>query len=149
MIPILIPAALGLIGGYLSSEPKKYHLGGDIFDNYLFSGSIIDDKLVLKKYGLKSFVLQNKYKIAHLDKVVVEEGNKGSGTKVMNDLIDWADKNNITLALTPSTSFGAKSVSRLKKFYKRFGFVDNKGRNKEWNTTSSMIRQPKLKILNK
>jgi hypothetical protein len=76
------------------------------------------DPNVLKKYGLKSFVLQNKYNIAHLDKVVVEEGNKGSGTKVMNDLIDWADKNNITLALTPSTSFGATSVSRLKKFYK-------------------------------
>jgi hypothetical protein len=30
MIPILIPAALGLIGGYLSREPKKYHLGGDM-----------------------------------------------------------------------------------------------------------------------
>jgi hypothetical protein len=36
MIPILIPAALGLIGGYLSREPKKYHLGGDIFDNTTF-----------------------------------------------------------------------------------------------------------------
>jgi hypothetical protein len=30
MIPLLIPAALGLIGGYLSKEPKKYHLGGDM-----------------------------------------------------------------------------------------------------------------------
>jgi hypothetical protein len=30
MIPLLIPAALGLIGGYLSREPKKYHLGGDM-----------------------------------------------------------------------------------------------------------------------
>jgi hypothetical protein len=30
MIPLLIPAALGLIGGYLSREPKKYHLGGNM-----------------------------------------------------------------------------------------------------------------------
>jgi hypothetical protein len=30
MIPLLIPAAIGLIGGYLSREPKKYHLGGDM-----------------------------------------------------------------------------------------------------------------------
>jgi hypothetical protein len=30
MIPLLIPAALGLIGGYLSKEPKKYHLGGNM-----------------------------------------------------------------------------------------------------------------------
>ena len=30
MIPLLIPVALGLIGGYLSREPKKYHLGGDM-----------------------------------------------------------------------------------------------------------------------
>ena len=30
MIPLLIPAALGLIGGYLSREPKKYRLGGDM-----------------------------------------------------------------------------------------------------------------------
>ena len=33
MIPLLIPAALGLIGGYLSKEPVKYAKGGLIAPN--------------------------------------------------------------------------------------------------------------------
>ena len=108
------------------------------------SGSILDDDEILSKYGLKTFTLQNKYNIAHLDSIVVNKQNTGSGTEAMNDLIDWADENEITIALTPSTSFGATSVSRLKDYYKRFGFVDNKGSNKVWNTTASMIRKPQI-----
>ena len=33
MIPLLIPAALGLIGGYLAKEPVKYAKGGLIAPN--------------------------------------------------------------------------------------------------------------------
>ena len=128
----------------INSVSDKYATGGNVFDKYLTSGSILDDDEILSKYGLKTFTLQNKYNIAHLDAIVVNKQNTGSGTEAMNDLIDWADENKITIALTPSTSFGATSVSRLKDYYKRFGFVENKGSNKVWSTTASMIRKPQL-----
>jgi len=126
-----------------NNDDIRFEKGGNIFDKFLETGKIIDDEDILKKYDLNSFVLQNKYQIAHLDKIVAQQKNEGVGTKTMNDLVDWADENDITVALTPSTSFGATSVNRLKDFYKKFGFVENKGRNKIWNTTASMIREPK------
>jgi hypothetical protein len=50
MIPLLIPAALGLIGGYLSREPKKYHLGGDMSKHLAPNGK--PSKLTHKQYKL-------------------------------------------------------------------------------------------------
>jgi hypothetical protein len=47
------------------------------------------------------------------------------------------------VTLTPSTDYGASSVSRLKKFYKQFGFVENKGRNKDYEISEAMYRLPK------
>ena len=58
----------------------------------------------------------------------------------MEDLIRNADKNGWILTLTPDNSFGG-SVLRLKKFYKRFGFKDNKGRNTDFETRESMLRK--------
>ena len=40
------------------------------------------------------------------------------------------------------TGIGSK-ITRLKKFYKRFGFVPNKGRKKEYRTRDAFIRYPK------
>ena len=48
------------------------------------------------------------------------------------------------LSLSPSTDFGASSVSRLTKFYRRFGFKPNKGRNKDFRTRDTMLRNPVL-----
>lgn len=130
-----------------SNPDIRFKDGGDVdslFSPYIDKGSIIDDEEILKKYNLKRFVLQNKYGIGHLDLVETSIKGSGIGTILMNDLIKFADKNNITLALTPSTDFGATSVNRLKDFYKKFGFVENKGKNKVWNTTSSMVREPKI-----
>jgi len=50
-----------------------------------------------------------------------EKREQGTGTKVMDKIAQWADKNGVTLALTPSPDFGG-SKTRLVKFYKRFGF---------------------------
>lgn len=33
-------------------------------------------------------------------------------------------------------------MKRLREFYKRFGFAENKGRNKDFNTQEAMIREP-------
>ena len=53
-----------------------------------------------------------------------------------------ASINKSLIILTPSDSFGATSILRLKKFYKRFGFVENKGRNKDFQLSCGMYRKP-------
>jgi GNAT superfamily N-acetyltransferase len=65
--------------------------------------------------------------------------NQGFGSKIMTDLIQYADKTKSTLYLTPDDSLGS-SHARLVKFYKRFGFVPNKGKNKDWSTQETMLR---------
>ena len=69
-----------------------------------------------------------------LSKIVVPEGTRseGIGNNVMKDLIKYADENNLPIALTPDNSFGG-SKTKLKSFYKKFGFKDNKGKNKDFS----------------
>lgn len=65
----------------------------------------------------------------------------GTGTQVMNAITGWADESGVTLGLTPSDSFGG-NVKRLKQFYKRSGFVENKGAAKDFEISETMIREP-------
>ncbi len=67
----------------------------------------------------------------------------GIGSSVMKRITEAADKAGATLSLSPSTDFGASSVSRLKSFYAGFGFVANKGRAADLSIGGSMIRTPK------
>ena len=60
----------------------------------------------------------------------------------MREIIKYADQTGQTIKLTPSTDFGASSVGRLKKFYKKFNFVENKGRNKNFEFRDTMYRLP-------
>ena len=71
-----------------------------------------------------------------------EERGEGIGTRVMQRIVDIADSEGEVVALTPDTAFGASSKGRLEKFYKRFGFVFNKGRNKDYSFRETMIRYP-------
>jgi hypothetical protein len=66
--------------------------------------------------------------------------NTGMGTKALEELTQYADESAKTIALSPSKNFGATSVDRLKDFYKRFGFVENKGKNKDFSISESMYR---------
>lgn len=79
-----------------------------------------------------------------LDKIEIPKEHRGKGhaSRIMKEIIDAADKEGWTVSLTPSNAFGA-SVVRLKKFYKTFGFVENKGRNKDFRTRDTMIRPPR------
>ena len=45
------------------------------------------------------------------------------------------------ISLSPSNDFGG-AVGRLKEFYKRFGFYENKGRRKNYQYTETMLRIP-------
>lgn len=74
-----------------------------------------------------------------------ENRKQGLGSEVMSQIISWADDHGVMLSLSPSTDFGASSVSRLTKFYRRFGFKPNKGRNKDFRTRDTMLRNPILR----
>lgn len=79
-----------------------------------------------------------------IDKMVVPEDQRGQGvgTQALQELVDYADANGKTIALTPSKDFGARSIEQLKRFYKRQGFVENKGRNRDLELSESMYRSP-------
>lgn len=83
-----------------------------------------------------------------LNKIIVPEADRGAGTgtRVMRELLDQADDTGTTVALTPSADFGG-SLPRLKKFYKSLGFVENKGRNKDFSISESMFRAPRGGLL--
>lgn len=78
-----------------------------------------------------------------LSRIVVASDAReaGTGSRVMDELCAYADATGKTVACTPSADFGG-TKGRLEKFYRRFGFVPNKGRNKDWSTRESMVRPP-------
>ena len=78
-----------------------------------------------------------------LSRIIVpkELRNTGVGSKAMKELTDKADREGAIIALTPDNTYGG-SKTRLTQFYKRFGFVPNKGRNKDFNYRETMIRYP-------
>ena len=50
----------------------------------------------------------------------------------MNDIIEYADANNMEIQLNPAVKDerkGTTSRNRLVRFYKNFGFIENTGRN--------------------
>lgn len=82
----------------------------------------------------------------NVSKIVVpkDKRNEGIGSKAMKEITDHADKHGMKVTLTPTSDFGGNK-SRLVKFYKRHGFVENKGKNKDFSTRESMIRHPSPK----
>lgn len=78
-----------------------------------------------------------------LSKIEVDKKlrKQGLATKAMKDLIKVADENNLIITLSPTSEFGS-SKSRLIEFYKRFGFVQNIGRNKDFHFAATMYRNP-------
>jgi GNAT superfamily N-acetyltransferase len=104
----------------------------------------ISETIKSKYPDVKIDLFGNPEKGYELSRIVVpKEGrSSGVGTQVMEDIIQMADAQGAKVSLTPDTEFGGTSVSRLKDFYKRFGFVENKGRNKDFSTRNTMYRNP-------
>ena len=107
----------------------------------------ISETIKSKYPDVKIDLFGNPEKGYELSRIVVpKEGrSSGVGTQVMEDIIQMADAQGAKVSLTPDTEFGGTSVSRLKDFYKRFGFVENKGRNKDFSTRNTMYRNPQSK----
>lgn len=68
---------------------------------------------------------------------------RGYATKFMKQLVKLADQMQIKMSLNPD-SYKGSNKERLKKFYSRFGFYLNKGKDKDYSISELMIRQPKF-----
>ena len=96
-----------------------------------------------------SLFLSEDHKYIRLHNLVVGKGDRkqGIGTKIMEDIVAYADKSQKVARLSPALKddrMGTTSKSRLVKFYKRFGFVQNKGRNKDFvYNADEMYRDPR------
>lgn len=80
-----------------------------------------------------------------LDRLVVPKDRRkeGLGSSFMKDLVSIAQDNKWIIMLSPSDSLGATSVSRLRKFYGRFGFERNFGKKKRFELPNyGMYKMP-------
>jgi GNAT superfamily N-acetyltransferase len=73
--------------------------------------------------------------------VAPEHRGRGHGAGAMQQLVETANCLGVVLALTPDSSFGS-SVPRLRRFYKRLGFIDNRGRRADHAISEAMYRPP-------
>lgn len=100
------------------------------------------------KYNLSSLWLynldDNTMKVSSI--IVNRDARKqGIGSAVMQEITDYADERGLRVVLTPNIKDsvqGTTSRGRLVKFYKRFGFKENKGRTKDFTISAGMIRDP-------
>ncbi len=92
--------------------------------------------------GIENFISERDG-VIHLSQIVVPKDSRGAGkgTAAMQALISYADRTGQRITLTPSADFGG-SKKRLVEFYKRFGFVQNKGKDKDFTTMEGMYREP-------
>lgn len=104
------------------------------------SGSLDVVRQAWDAAGIDHFISERKGTIT-LSKIVVPDDARGSGkgSEAMQQLIDYADQTGQRIALTPSGDFGG-TKKRLVEFYKRFGFVENKGKNKDYEISEAMYR---------
>ena len=148
---------------YKIRQPETIGEMADVFDSVLTSGTKkpifqnvpksapkqdplealkIEDRLKSKYPGVDFSVYDNGRTI-NVSKIVVPKTarNSGIGTKAMQEIISEADRSGKTITLTPSSDYGGSKV-RLKEFYKRLGFVENKGRTKDLAISEDMYRLP-------
>jgi predicted GNAT family acetyltransferase len=93
--------------------------------------------------SVKSWVSESAGRPLTVSKVIVPESERGRGigTTFMRDVLDYADSNGKTVALTPDGSFGGNKA-KLEAWYKSLGFSQNKGRKADHSISEKMYRLP-------
>lgn len=93
--------------------------------------------------GLKLDLSRTSTGLVILSRIEVPAASRGVGVAnaVMTALLFEADANGDTVALTPSDHWGA-NVNRLRSWYRRLGFVPNKGRTRDLEISEDMYRHP-------
>lgn len=76
-----------------------------------------------------------------------EHRGKGVGTKIMNSIVQFADSMKLPVVLIPEPDDDNMSETDLINFYKKFGFVVNKGKQKDYSFSDpfalTMYRLPR------
>lgn len=105
---------------------------------------------IQSQLGLKAFYVYERGDDIVLDSLIVgkDKQGQGLGSKAMNMLTDYADQHGKRIILTPGSqdkTHGTTSRNRLVRFYKQFGFKENKGRTIDYEIgAGKMYREPKL-----
>lgn len=109
---------------------------------------VIQDELdaIIQKYesqGMNCWIYLkgDSIHVASIKIINKSERKKGLGSALMLEIIQVCDKYNLLCTLTPANTETPMNV--LLAFYRKFGFVPNKGRNKDFRFMDSMIRYPK------
>lgn len=99
-------------------------------------------KLEKRFTGLTLWLHVNRGGILILSKISLpkEQRGAGVGSRALEEIVRFADKHKIAIALTPD---GATGKAKLTKWYRSYGFVPNKGRNKTWKAQETMVRWPR------
>ena len=112
-----------------------------------FPGTVSQVKGVTKKITDDPVRIETSKRgdVLEISRIETPDNLRGQGLaeQKLQQLVNQADADGTTLALTPTDAFGAKK-SKLEKWYRRHGFVPNKGRNKNWTTKESMVRPSKV-----
>lgn len=103
---------------------------------------------VKNRLGLEQFSVFERGDDIFLNSIIVGKNNQGRGigSKAIQMLVDYADSKGKRIILTPAVqdkNHGTTSRTRLVKFYKRFDFVESKGRNLDYEIgAGKMYRNP-------
>lgn len=130
--------ALSRNGEKIPNQMKQSNIGGfGMPDDFIAS-------MNKSHPNVNAEISMNKQGVILLDKIKVEAGKRsgGIGGKFMDDLTKYADENGKTIALTAAGDYGGSKAGQ-KRFYKRHGFVDNSGKNKDFMFRENMLRKPK------
>lgn len=101
--------------------------------------------MLYKKYDIKELIItdvsRSGMKMLRLSIINIDSKESGIGSKVMKEITDFLDKEGYFMVLNPSDDYGS-DVSRLEKFYERFGFLKNSGATKMPGIFEKMFRIP-------
>lgn len=113
---------------------RKGDIWKDLKEGYVLSNLEDEYDIKLDVYSYKDGI--------KLDRIIIpkDKRKQGIGSKVMDEIIQYADREQKPIYLTPSKDFGASSIERLEKFYKKFGFV--KKPKSDFSTKETMVRYP-------
>jgi len=88
------------------------------------------------------YLKENSIEVASIKINDKKKRKQGLGSALMTEIVNLCDKYNLICTLTPEPTETPKAV--LLRFYKKFGFVSNMGRYRDFRFRNSMIRQPKI-----
>jgi predicted GNAT family acetyltransferase len=135
-----------MLSGGGAKTANKLALSGQPNIKGVKGGKIVENLSDIEgKYPTAKLDLYESGDNINLSRIVLPKSERGAGvgSKIMQDITDYADKVGKKVGVTPDTTFGGTSKSRLENFYKRFGFKKNRGRNTDFSTRDSMVRSAK------